>query len=389
MQLAGPCAGSRAAAGHLPASLFTGSKPPTRVPNQSAALGRSSTPHKSQSRHSLSSIQARRRSEAIAAAGVRSGIISWAGRCRRGHGGISGTPEHAMARARLTINAALSPQEAAGQPGARTEATRALRLACAGLWTPRARCWSPARNMGVAANGSCGDLGGAPPRKVTPLYPILHPATCSWARAQHVHRGSSHAGSLCCEAGRLLQEAARCGPVSARSGAAMQLAGPCAGSRAAAGHLPASLFTESKPPTRVPNQSAALGRSSTPHKLQSRQSLCSIQGVDVGDGHPVEVVGAGRNTAAASKPMVQRRLRALALVYGRRAVSMDYERALFGMRLAACRALAQVHALPDSLFTCGSYGFQGAAGCVDWGLPQWPRSLAQSPQSLLAVALQA
>ena len=90
-------------------------------------------------------------------------------------------------------------------------------------------------------------------------------------------------------------------------------------------------------------------------------------GVDVGDGHPVELVGAGRNTAAASKPMVQRRLRALALAYGRRAVSMDYERALFGMRLAACRALAQVHALPDSLFTCGSYGFQGAAGCVDWG----------------------
>ena len=277
MQLAGPCAGSRAAAGHLPASLFTGSKPPTRVPNQSAALGRSSTPHKSQSRHSLSSIQARRRSEAIAAAGVRSGIISWAGRCRRGRGGISGTPEHAMARARLTINAALSPQEAAGQPGARTEATRALRLACAGLWTPRARCWSPARNMGVAANGSCGDLGGAPPGKVTPAYPILHPATCSWARAQHVHRGSSHAGSLCCEAGRLLREAARRGPVSARSGAAMQLAGPCAGSRAAAGHLPASLLTGSKPPTRVPNQSAALGRSSTPHKPQSLQSLSSIQ----------------------------------------------------------------------------------------------------------------
>ena len=97
MQLAGPCAGSRAAAGHLPASLFTGSKPPTRVPNQSAALGRSSAPHKPQSRQSMSSIQARRRSEAIAAAGVRSGIISWAARCRRGHGGRPGTPEHAKA----------------------------------------------------------------------------------------------------------------------------------------------------------------------------------------------------------------------------------------------------------------------------------------------------
>ena len=716
MQLAGPCGGSRAAAGHLPASLFTGSKPPTQVPNQSAALGRSSTPHKPQSRQSLPSIQARRRSEAIAAAGVRSGIISWAGRCWRWHGATPATPEHAMARARLTINAALSPQEAAGQPGARTEASRALRLACAGLWTPMTRCWSPARNMGVAANGSCGHLGGpqesytrlphvaprhsllgksaarpprlqprwqpvlrgreaaaggctvwagqcpfggcdaarrplrgqpgcswappsqpvhrveasytsaepvcgawalqhapqaaespelvvnpseaplrsdrrgrcavrhhqlgralpararrdarhprtrngarqthhqsspvsagscwpawrahggnpspqaclcrpvdaqgqvlvastehgvrskwflrgpggrapwesytrlrptpfctppltpgqelststaapatlaacaarqggccerlrgvgrsvpvrglrcsspaparaaglqlgtsqpacsqgrsllhecrtslqrlgaparptsrrvaracrqsergaaqkrsprlvcgpassagqgvagdgterhqppqntqwrapdspstqpclrrkllaslararrhpepsgspvqacgrlgpgagrqhgtwgsqqmlladtwAAPRKVTPAYPMLHPATCSWARAQHVHRGSSHAGSLCCEAGRLLQEAAQCGPVSARSGAAMQLAGPCAGSRAAAGHLPASLFTGSKPPTRVPNQSAALGRSSTPHKSQSRHSLSSIQ----------------------------------------------------------------------------------------------------------------
>ena len=221
---------------------------------------------------------------AIAAASVRSGIISWAGRRRRGHGGRPGTPEHAMARARLTINAALSPQEAAGQPGVRTEASRALRLACAGLWTLRARCWSPARNMGVAANGSCGDLGGAPPRKVTPAYPILHPATCSWARAQHVHRGSSHAGSLCCEAGRLLREAARCGPVSARSGAAMQLAGPCAGSRAAAGHLPASLFTGSKPPTRVPNQSATLGPSSAPHSRRAaRACLHSKRGAAQSD----------------------------------------------------------------------------------------------------------
>ena len=45
--------------------------------------------------------------------------------------------------------------------------------------------------------------------------------------------------------------------------------------------------------------------------------------------------------------MVQRRLRALTLVCGRRAVGMDYERALFGMRLAACRALAQVRAPPS------------------------------------------
>ena len=138
--------------------------------------------------------------------------------------------------------------------------------------------------MGVAANGSCGDLGGAPPGKVTPAYPILHPATCSWARAQHVHRGSSHAGSLCCEAGRLLREAARCGPVSARSGAAMQLAGPCAGSRAAAGHLPASLFTGSKPPTRVPNQSATLGPSSAPHSRRAaRACLHSKRGAAQSD----------------------------------------------------------------------------------------------------------
>ncbi|KAK9834878.1 hypothetical protein WJX81_005732 [Elliptochloris bilobata] len=39
-------------------------------------------------------------------------------------------------------------------------------------------------------------------------------------------------------------------------------------------------------------------------------------------------------------------LTSLALVYGRRAVGVDYERALFGMRLAACRALAQ--ALPSA-----------------------------------------
>ena len=42
---------------------------------------------------------------------------------------------------------------------------------------------------------------------------------------------------------------------------------------------------------------------------------------------------------------MKRRLRALVLVYGRQALSMNYDRALFGMRLAACRALVQVRHL--------------------------------------------
>lgn len=45
----------------------------------------------------------------------------------------------------------------------------------------------------------------------------------------------------------------------------------------------------------------------------------------------------------------RRRLNALSLVYGQRAVRMDYDRALFGMRLAACRALSQALPLSTSL----------------------------------------
>lgn len=46
------------------------------------------------------------------------------------------------------------------------------------------------------------------------------------------------------------------------------------------------------------------------------------------------------------------RLTALTLVYGQRAVRMDYNRALFGMRLAACRALSQVLIHHLSSATC-------------------------------------
>lgn len=89
---------------------------------------------------------------------------------------------------------------------------------------------------------------------------------------------------------------------------------------------------------------------------QHRMHMCSMhRAVWLGAGcwqPQCFLFWADRGTAAAQMPMVPRRLRALALVYGRRAVSMDYERALFGMRLAACRALAQVHA-PPSFHACG------------------------------------
>ena len=76
--------------------------------------------------------------------------------------GPPATPEHAMARARLTINAALSPQEAAGQPGAHTEPCQALRLACAGLWTPSKPAWFYTENSGSISAPKAGTCPPGP-----------------------------------------------------------------------------------------------------------------------------------------------------------------------------------------------------------------------------------
>ncbi len=69
---------------------------------------------------------------------------------------------------------------------------------------------------------------------------------------------------------------------------------------------------------------------STACRQQARAARATSPGA-----RPARQPGVKRRGGAA------RRLAALALAYGQRAVRMGYDRALFGMRLAACRTLSQ------------------------------------------------